>query len=162
MQDLSLQVLTHYHERLTLISYICIIGPLVEQSIENIKHTFDTNTFAILRICKAAVPTMAKRHSGTIVNIGSIVGEMYVVVFFTLIYLDANPRQLNPMECLILRFQGCCSQHQRRFIHGTQAIQYICASRRTSRCQIKYILQCHQSFRACSRYPLLQLPSFHN
>jgi NAD(P)-dependent dehydrogenase (short-subunit alcohol dehydrogenase family) len=57
------------------------IGPLVEQTMDNIKQTFDTNTFAILRVCKAAVPHMAKRRSGTIVNIGSIVGEMYAVFF---------------------------------------------------------------------------------
>jgi len=34
------------------------------------------DTFAILRDCKAAVPIMARHHSGTIVNIGSIVGEI--------------------------------------------------------------------------------------
>lgn len=48
---------------------------------DNIKQIFDTNTFAILRVCKVVVPIMAKRHSGTIVNIGSIVGEMWAVVF---------------------------------------------------------------------------------
>ena len=62
--------------------FFCIIGPLVEQTMDNIKQIFDTNTFAILRVCKAVVPFMAKRRSGTIVNIGSIVGEMYAVVFF--------------------------------------------------------------------------------
>ena len=46
---------------------------------DNIKHIFDTNTFAILRVCKAVVPIMAQRRSGTIVNIGSIVGEMLVL-----------------------------------------------------------------------------------
>jgi len=51
-------------------------GPLVEHSLDNIKGVFDTNTFAILRVCKAVVPIMAKRHSGTIVNIGSVVGEI--------------------------------------------------------------------------------------
>ena len=67
-----------------LISFfvVCIIGPLVEQTMEDIKHTFETNTFGILRVCKAVVPFMAKRRSGTIVNIGSIVGEVYAVDFF--------------------------------------------------------------------------------
>jgi len=51
-------------------------GPLAEQTMEDIKQTFDTNTFSILRVCKAVVPIMAERRSGTIVNIGSIVGEM--------------------------------------------------------------------------------------
>jgi 1-acylglycerone phosphate reductase len=44
--------------------------------IEDVKQIFETNTFAVLRLCKAVVPIMAKRRSGTIVNIGSIVGEM--------------------------------------------------------------------------------------
>jgi len=51
-------------------------GPLAEQTMEDIKQTFDTNTFSILRVCKAVVPIMAERRSGTIVNIGSIVGEI--------------------------------------------------------------------------------------
>ena len=46
---------------------------------DHIKHIFDTNTFAILRVCKVVVPIMAQRRSGTIVNIGSIVGEMWVL-----------------------------------------------------------------------------------
>lgn len=74
---------------------------------DNIKQIFDTNTFAILRVCKAVVPIMAKRRSGTIVNIGSIVGEMYAVVFTT-IYVDTKPHQLDSMEWLVLRCEGCC------------------------------------------------------
>jgi 1-acylglycerone phosphate reductase len=48
----------------------------VEQSINDAKRVFETNVFAILRVCKAVAPIMAKRKSGTIVNVGSIVGEM--------------------------------------------------------------------------------------
>ena len=51
-------------------------GPLVEQSMDAVKQVFDTNTFSILRVCKAVVPIMAKRHRGTIINIGSVMGEM--------------------------------------------------------------------------------------
>jgi len=51
-------------------------GPVLEMPIEDVKQIFETNTFAVLRVCKAVVPMMAKRRSGTIVNIGSIVGEM--------------------------------------------------------------------------------------
>jgi short-subunit dehydrogenase len=53
-------------------------GPLIEGSLDNVKQLFDTDTFAVLRICKAVVPAMAKRHSGTIVNVGSILGNMSV------------------------------------------------------------------------------------
>ncbi|KAF8807788.1 oxidoreductase [Phlegmacium glaucopus] len=51
-------------------------GPLVEEPLDNVKQIFDTNTYSILRVCKAVVPIMAKRRSGTIVNIGSVVGEI--------------------------------------------------------------------------------------
>ena len=47
----------------------------MEQPIEYVKEVFNTNTYAILRVCKAVVPIMAKRRSGLIVNIGSVVGE---------------------------------------------------------------------------------------
>lgn len=55
---------------------IFISGPIVEMPIEDVKQIFETNTFAVLRLCQAVVPIMVKRRSGTIVNIGSIVGEM--------------------------------------------------------------------------------------
>ncbi|KAF9527729.1 oxidoreductase [Crepidotus variabilis] len=51
-------------------------GPIVEQSIDAVRRTFETNTFGILRMTNLVVPLMARRKSGTIVNIGSIVGEI--------------------------------------------------------------------------------------
>jgi 1-acylglycerone phosphate reductase len=51
-------------------------GPLIDQSLDDVKRIFDTNTHAILRMAKAVIPVMAKRQSGVIVNIGSIVGEL--------------------------------------------------------------------------------------
>ena len=144
--------------------FFCIIGPLVEQTMDNIKQIFETNTFAILRVCKAVVPMMAKRRSGTIVNIGSIVGEMYAVVFFfgNHLQMDTKPHQLDSMEWLVQRCEGCCQQYQRDFIHGIETIQHICAPCRSRRCEIEHILQCHCSFRARPRFPLLQLPFVHN
>ncbi|PPQ97589.1 hypothetical protein CVT26_002317 [Gymnopilus dilepis] len=53
-------------------------GPLIEVPIELVKDVYETNVFAILRLCRAAVPLMNKHNSGNIINIGSIVGEMYV------------------------------------------------------------------------------------
>lgn len=52
------------------------ISPLVDLSIERVKAVFDTNTYAPLRVAKAVVPVMAKRRSGLIINIGSVVGEV--------------------------------------------------------------------------------------
>lgn len=46
--------------------------------IEGVASAFDTNCLSVLRVCKSVVPHMATRKCGLIVNIGSIVGEMYV------------------------------------------------------------------------------------
>ena len=45
---------------------------------EYTKHVFDTNVFSVVRMSKAVIPIMAKRKSGLIINIGSVVGETYV------------------------------------------------------------------------------------
>ncbi|KAI0725146.1 oxidoreductase [Fomitopsis betulina] len=51
-------------------------GPLLDRSIEDVAAVFDANTLSVLRVCKAAVPHMAARKQGLIVNIGSVVGEI--------------------------------------------------------------------------------------
>ncbi|KAI0639987.1 NAD-P-binding protein [Trametes polyzona] len=51
-------------------------GPVVEVDFERILQTYNTNVFGILRTAKAVIPHMAARKSGTIVNIGSVAGEM--------------------------------------------------------------------------------------
>jgi len=56
-------------------------GPLIDNSLDAVKKVFDTNTFAILRVAKAVIPEMAKRKQGVIVNIGSLVGEVYALIF---------------------------------------------------------------------------------
>ena len=43
---------------------------------EEIMQTFDTNIFGMIRTAKAVIPHMASRKKGTIVNVGSIAGEM--------------------------------------------------------------------------------------
>ncbi|KAF4573139.1 hypothetical protein EYR36_007649 [Pleurotus pulmonarius] len=54
---------------------ICV-GALLDIPLERVRQTFETNVFAALRVAKAVMPAMAERKSGTIVNIGSIVGEI--------------------------------------------------------------------------------------
>lgn len=51
-------------------------GPVLDQTVDSARKAFETNVFSILRLSKAVVKSMADRKSGTIVNIGSIVGEV--------------------------------------------------------------------------------------
>ncbi|KAF7303271.1 Short-chain dehydrogenase reductase family protein [Mycena kentingensis (nom. inval.)] len=51
------------------------IGPLIEQTVENVQAVLDANTTGAFRVAQAAFPHMAKRKSGVIVNIGSVVGD---------------------------------------------------------------------------------------
>ncbi len=50
---------------------------MVDVPLEVVQKIFDANVYSVLRVSKAVFPHMAARKSGTIVNIGSIVGEMY-------------------------------------------------------------------------------------
>ena len=51
-------------------------GAIIDQSLDKVKNIFDTNTFAVLRLARVVIPHMAKRRSGQIVNIGSVVEDM--------------------------------------------------------------------------------------
>ncbi|KAJ7246297.1 oxidoreductase [Mycena haematopus] len=54
------------------------VGPLIEQPLDNVKATFDANTYGALRVAQAAFPHMAARRSGLIINIGSVVADIAV------------------------------------------------------------------------------------
>ncbi|PSS29641.1 hypothetical protein PHLCEN_2v2789 [Hermanssonia centrifuga] len=51
-------------------------GTMVDVPLEVVQKIFDANVYSVLRVSKAVFPHMAARKSGTIVNIGSIVGEI--------------------------------------------------------------------------------------
>ncbi|KDQ63326.1 hypothetical protein JAAARDRAFT_53550 [Jaapia argillacea MUCL 33604] len=51
-------------------------GPAIDIPMEQVKKTFDTNTFGVLRVARCAIPHMAARKSGLIITIGSIVGDI--------------------------------------------------------------------------------------
>jgi short-subunit dehydrogenase len=50
-------------------------GVIEELSIEQIRRQFEVNVFGLLRMTQLVVPTMRKRKSGRIINIGSVGGE---------------------------------------------------------------------------------------
>lgn len=57
---------------------------------DEVTSAFQANVFSILRVSKVVLPHMASRKQGLIINIGSIVGEMYV--FILGVYtLDTTP-----------------------------------------------------------------------
>jgi NAD(P)-dependent dehydrogenase (short-subunit alcohol dehydrogenase family) len=51
-------------------------GPLAELPMDRIRALFQTNVFAAIATAQAAFPYMAKRGSGRIVNVGSVVGVL--------------------------------------------------------------------------------------
>jgi hypothetical protein len=118
-------------------------GPLIDLSMEQIQRTFDTNTYSLLRVAKAVIPSMAKRKQGLIVNIGSVVGEMLVIFSVSFCYIHTidinNTCQPDSLEWLIFRIQGRSSCLERCSCNGMQAIQYRCHARLTSFGDVQYI-----------------------
>ena len=68
----------HTCELTEIVLIASCLGPIAEVPMDVIERTYDTNVFSIIRMCKAVIPHMASRKSGTIVNISSIGALMYV------------------------------------------------------------------------------------
>ena len=49
-------------------------GPVEEVPLGIVRETFETNVFAVIRLCQLVLPGMRARRSGLIVNIGSAAG----------------------------------------------------------------------------------------
>jgi NAD(P)-dependent dehydrogenase (short-subunit alcohol dehydrogenase family) len=49
-------------------------GPVEEIPLTTVRETFETNVFAVIRMCQLVLPGMRAQHSGQIVNIGSAAG----------------------------------------------------------------------------------------
>ena len=59
------------------------IGPVIDVPMDVVQKAYDANVFSVIRMCKAVIPHMAKRKSGTIVQISSVGAHMYVKSVFT-------------------------------------------------------------------------------
>ena len=53
-------------------------GPVIEVPMDVVERAYDTNVFSIVRMCKAVIPHMAARKTGTVVNISSLTACMCV------------------------------------------------------------------------------------
>ena len=49
-------------------------GPVEEVPLDIVRETFETNVFAVIRLCQLVLPGMRAQRSGLIVNIGSAAG----------------------------------------------------------------------------------------
>jgi short-subunit dehydrogenase len=58
-------------------------GPIELQSFEDISGSYMINLIAPVALCKAALPSMRRRNSGQIVNIGSVLGSLALAHFAT-------------------------------------------------------------------------------
>lgn len=51
-------------------------GPLIEFDVDEAQRVFEVNLFAPMRLTNLVAPHMIQKRSGTVVNIGSIVGNV--------------------------------------------------------------------------------------
>ena len=72
------QIIAHAGELDALINNAGYIlwGCLEDLSLDELKAQFETNLFAVLRMSQAVLPHMRERRTGTIVNVGSIAGQI--------------------------------------------------------------------------------------
>jgi NADP-dependent 3-hydroxy acid dehydrogenase YdfG len=68
----------HTTRRTFLVADFLLVAAAVDTTPEQATKVFDTNVVAALRMARTVLPHMAARRSGTIVNIGSVAGEMCV------------------------------------------------------------------------------------
>lgn len=114
-------------------------GPLIDNSLDDVRKTFDTNTFAILRVAKAVIPEMAKQKQGVIVNIGSIVGQVYVGDHIMRTHQTLIPLiQRHPLEWYLLCIKSSCRLHQPGSLDGMQTLGYQGFSRRSGSRKVEY------------------------
>ena len=49
-------------------------GPVEEVTLDIVREAFETNVFAVIRLCQLVLPGMRAQHGGLIINLGSVAG----------------------------------------------------------------------------------------
>jgi len=57
---------------------IGLVGPVEETSLSECRDVFETNYFGVVRMIRAALPTMRAQRKGLIINVGSVAGHLAV------------------------------------------------------------------------------------
>ncbi|TCD66482.1 hypothetical protein EIP91_001307 [Steccherinum ochraceum] len=55
---------------------VAYAGPLLDLTIDQIRSAFEINTISAMVLCKAVIPSMARRSKGLVVNMSSVMGEI--------------------------------------------------------------------------------------
>ncbi|TFY83358.1 hypothetical protein EWM64_g643 [Hericium alpestre] len=71
-------------------------GPVIDFTAEQMQAVFNTNVFAVLRMCRAVMPHMAAHKRGTIVNVGSVLSDLYALLYFILRQLTNSASSPTP------------------------------------------------------------------
>ncbi|EIW65337.1 oxidoreductase [Trametes versicolor FP-101664 SS1] len=75
-------------------------GPTIDVPMDEIQRAYDANVFSIIRMCRAVIPHMASRKSGTVVNISSV--QAYVPTPWAGIYASTKAAMHSLSEVLYM------------------------------------------------------------
>ena len=99
------------------------LAPVIDLAIADDQDIFETNVISVLRVCKTVVPAMAKRKSGLIINIGSIVGEVCAKGILSYCFLNLYS-QGTSMERRVRCLESRSALYHRDSLHGMQTLKY--------------------------------------
>ena len=114
------------------------IGPVIDVPMDVVQKAYDANVFSVIRMCKAVIPHMAKRKSGTIVQISSVGAHMYVKSIFTRVY-NPDGTQTHSLGRHLRVDEGGAALALGRALHGVHAAEYLHSHRHHGRDTLEHL-----------------------